>query len=470
MSLVRIAQTLTLLSLTWGTLAFGATYEWASRSLAVLAVVASLACLLASPHTRRLPRAVCLMMLGLLLAIGVQLVPLDQSTIAQLNPARQEALSQLWVAYRYNSALRHPLSINPPLTLWAGAFFGVACLWVIAVASLLATTGVRWLVRGLTYLGAALAIFGIVQNALYRGLVYGFWRPEAEFVTPFGPFINRNHFAGWMLMVVPLAIAWLATEVSDAASRVRSDWRSRLLWLLSEHGSKLALLILACGVMMLSVVATLSRSGVLALAASLLLSAVFLLGRRSRIMSRVVIAVVLLAVMSGLAIWVGPSLFKRLDTIRSAGTEDRLTMWLDAIDIGRNFWGFGTGLNSYGTMTLARPNLFKDLHVAQAHNDYLQLWVEGGLLLVLPAVLLVAAIVRESVRQFRRDSAPLLLRSAAVIGIVGVLLQETVDFSLQMPANFLLFATLVAMAIHVSRDATGRRRHVRSHSERVTAS
>ena len=59
--------------------------------------------------------------------------------------------------------------------------------------------------RRLTIVGVVLALAGIVQKPLYAGRVLGFWEPEAG-GSPFGPFVNKNHFAGWMLMALPLTL------------------------------------------------------------------------------------------------------------------------------------------------------------------------------------------------------------------------------------------------------------------------
>lgn len=462
MTLVRAAQTLTLVSLAWGILAFGGTYQWASRSLAVLVVLASAACWLASPRAKRWPKAIIVTMVFLLVAVGVQLVPLDQSTIVRLNPARHEMLRSLWLSYRFDPATRHALSIDPALTAWAMTFYGVLCVWVLSVAVLLTSTGVRWLVKGLTVLGVATAVFGIIQNAVYDGRVYGFWTPESEFATPFGPFINRNHFAGWMLMVLPLALAWLAFDLRRAAGTVRSDWRSRFLWLTSDQGSRSALLGVAGATMTLSIAATLSRSGVVCLFASMVFVVGFLLVGRLRWQVKLLFGAAPLILGVGALMWVGPAIFDRIGTLQTAGAEDRLTIWRDAISIGQPFSGMGIGLNTYGTATTIGPNRFRDVHVAQVHNDYLQLWVEGGVLLCIPALLLVGALVREAVKQFGRERELRWFRVAAIVGMSAVLMQEFVDFSLQMPGNLLVFATLVAIVIHGPRPASHGRESLRT--------
>jgi O-antigen ligase len=96
----------------------------------------------------------------------------------------------------------------------------------------------------------------------------------------------------------------------------------------------------------------------------------------------------------------------------------------------------------------------------QAHNDYLQLAVEGGLLLTIPALLLIAAVGRAIVRALRvpQDERTWWIRMGAVAGIIGIAVQEISEFSLQIPAVSLLFVTCVAIAIHEADDRASARK------------
>ncbi|NIP72785.1 MAG: hypothetical protein GWO16_06995, partial [Gammaproteobacteria bacterium] len=53
-----------------------------------------------------------------------------------------------------------------------------------------------------------LGIFAILQSLSSQGELYWTWQAPAG-ASPFGPFVNRNHYAAWMLMVLPLAWAKL---------------------------------------------------------------------------------------------------------------------------------------------------------------------------------------------------------------------------------------------------------------------
>jgi O-antigen ligase len=97
----------------------------------------------------------------------------------------------------------------------------------------------------------------------------------------------------------------------------------------------------------------------------------------------------------------------------------------------------------------------------QAHNDYVQVAAEGGLLLVVPAAILLTYIIRTIWRRMRGGDDSVLsgwLRAGAVAGLVGIAAQSLVEFSLQMPGNAVWFVLLAAIAMHrPSRSSSARR-------------
>src|SRR5262249_8079753 len=128
--------------------------------------------------------------------------------------------------------------------------------------------------------------------------------------------------------------------------------------------------------------------------------------------------------------------------------------WADAADVARRFPLTGTGLDTYRTAMVLYQRHDMEHFYSEAHNDYLQLAAEGGLLLTIPAAIclvLCAAAVR---RRFVHETsvAAHWLRVGAVTGLAAVALQDTVDFSLQMPGNAALFAVLCGIALHAVPD------------------
>jgi O-antigen ligase len=306
------------------------------------------------------------------------------------------------------------------------------------------------LARAITIIGVVLAFAGLVQLPMFSGKIYGFWTPGLG-GNPFGPFVNKNHFAGWMLMGLPLTVGVLCAGVVQGLRGARPEWRDRILWLSSPDASGLLLHACAAAVMALSLILTMSRSGMLAALCALLLIAMLML-RQQGTATRRLLVIAVLAVIPILAIApVGAAtIARRFASADLSDLNGRLGPWHDAIRIARRYPLTGTGLNTYGKATLFYQEFNPTVHYAQAHNDYLQLAAEGGVLLVVPAAACIACLVIGIRRRFKEETSETTywIRAGATTGIAAIALQEVVEFSLQMPGNAFLFVVLCAIALH----------------------
>jgi O-antigen ligase len=311
------------------------------------------------------------------------------------------------------------------------------------------------LVRSVAALGCTLALFGILQKATFNGRIYWVWQPIWDSANAFGPFVNRNHFAGWMVMAAPLVAGYVCGLLASREPSPDGSWRERIAWLSSPAASRLVLSSVALLAMVLSVVWTLSRSGIGAIAvAGIVLglcAAVRLKGRGRAVGACFVLAALALAV-----VWRG------VDDVaawydRTGSLAWRVQLWNDTWPIVRDFRWFGTGFNTYGVSTLVYPMTDTVFHAVEAHNDYLQILSEGGLVLAAAAVMTVLVLARSVRRAFAQEQSveTYWIRIGAVTGLVAIACQEAVEFSLQMPGNAVLFALLVAIALH--RPGTRRR-------------
>jgi O-antigen ligase len=152
----------------------------------------------------------------------------------------------------------------------------------------------------------------------------------------------------------------------------------------------------------------------------------------------------------GIVVWAGTATlvarFASPDTVALGG---RLPIWDRSLEILGDFWIAGSGINTYGAATLFYPEVVAGLHLREAHNDYLQLAIEGGLLLGVPLVAAVVMFATTVRRQFFSSADwTYWIRLGAVTGILAVAVQSIVEFSLQMPGNATFFAVLCAFAIH----------------------
>src|SRR5262249_20397186 len=128
----------------------------------------------------------------------------------------------------------------------------------------------------------------------------------------------------------------------------------------------------------------------------------------------------------------------RFETSDTLGLEGRVGIWRDTLHVIGQFPIVGTGLNTYSTAMAVYGRNDEHGTAFEAHNDYLQLIAEGGLVLsaaVTAFLLIVIRQIRGRLRQCVPGSVEYWTRVGAVIGLVAIGAQEAVDFSLQIPAN-----------------------------------
>ena len=445
----------------WGALAFGAVYPWAYQPLLVGGAVVGLAGLILirvnRPPIGLLAAAIAVLAIG----VGVQLIPLSREQLSQVSPATIRFLTQYDFAYTVGGS-SHPISIAPDKTTLGLLMLAALSVFMLGVARLISRFGAERVVLGMVWFGALLAVFGLVQEAVnitnLEILVYGFWKPVYYGSRPFGPFINRNHFAGWMLMVLPLALGFVYATIErrwrDAAGT--GDTHGRVSLLAASSGGRLLLLIFACAIMFMSVLMTRSRSGIAAGAVEALLVGSVLIFKQKTMRAKVAMAAVFAMVFAATAAWAGgDAVLGRV--VRSDSNMStiggRIPIWQDSLAIARDFKWTGSGLDTYGRAMILYQTFGRELHYQEAHNDYIQLAAEGGLLLGVPLLAVLAVFARSVRRRFKeapKEGMTYWLRVGAVIGLVSIAAQSAVEFSLQMPGNAALFAVLAAIALHQS--------------------
>jgi hypothetical protein len=458
-----------LLLIAWGALVFGAVYPWAYTPLfAAAAVVGCFAYWRGSGVGPLPPGTKSVLALLVIVAVGalLQVVPVSSRTRVQLSPATESFLRQVDVAYAAAAMApehgpdRRPLSINPQSTRRGLLMLATLIVFLAGATKFFGKIGTLGVTRGVIALGVLLAIIGIVQKALlgdhaYAGMkIYGFWEPRYKLTTPFGPFVNKNHYAGWMVMALPLALGYLLAVATIWLRRVRPGWRHRLLALSSPDGARLQLLAFAIVLMGVALALTMSRSGIACFVLAGVIAAFTGARGAGSLRARAAIAALVLALVATAFAWADIDVTRRF-TSGSESVRMRREAWRDAAAIVRDFPLVGTGLNTYGTATLKYKTAQTDLHFQEAHNDYLQLAAEGGLLLGVPVLLAFFCCAWSIRRRFveeRYDSMSYWLRVGATTGLLAIALQSIVEFSLQLPGNAVLCTTLCAAAL--SRPAT----------------
>ena len=207
-------------------------------------------------------------------------------------------------------------------------------------------------------------------------------------------------------------------------------------------------MLFSSAVIVAGILAAGSRGGVLAMMLTFLVVAGWSSRRQPTRARRVSTAVGLMTMGLVLLALNGQAVLREIS--QTEGPEDRLLIWQDTMRIANDFWLVGSGFNTYGVAMLNYQTVSDGFRYVEAHNDYLQLAAEGGLLVGLPTLLLAGVVIVEIRRRFKAGDDPRTywVRVGAVTGIIGMALQSVVDFTLQMPGAVVMFTTLVAIAIH----------------------
>ena len=375
--------------------------------------------------------------------VALQVVPLPRSLVTILSPHLEPLRAALHLEAGSAPAT---LSVDPSLTRAGLASLVSALLVFWAAREVFSRGGLRVGARAVAWAGFALALVVSVQRATAPGLLLWTWTPNDPESQPFGPFVNRNHLATWLLMGASLTAGYLVSHTRSVSSSQASLRLRARDWLADGHGLLLAGALLS---MLLGIVGTLSRSAILGAGAALLtgwaLSRTAHRGRTARLAGAAV------AVLLAVAIWSNrEGLARKFESSASAG---RVVIWVDTLPIIRDFWVTGTGIGTYAPTMLQYQRAFRDVHFNQAHSEYVQIAAEGGLLLVAPLLVAVYAAVQLARQRLHEDSRTIAwLRIGAAAGLTGAAVQGLFETGLRMPANGLLAALLAAVLLHQRHD------------------
>ena len=389
------------------------------------------------------------MVLALSAAI-VQTIPLPRSIVGVVSPAAAGAAAQLTLR---DAGGAIPLTINLPDSAMAVALFAGMLILFFTARELFDGGGVRQVARGVAMIGLVLAAVAIAQDATGNGQMYWRWRPTFDRTHPFGPFVNRNHYATWAVVAVPLSIGYLIAHLS--AHRIESatgSWRTRLI---AAMDARAAMLLTAAALMIVAVVVSLSRSGMIGLATALGLGAWLAQRRAAEDQARRLRPLLVggaVAVTAAILIMVRVPPTEIADRVSDAPVAlgDRALIWRETIPIVRDFWVAGTGVGTYQTSMAIYQRSGQGLIFNQAHNHYLQVLSEGGLLLSIPVALALALLARAGAATLARDRSGMFwLRAGAASGLAGVAVQSVLETGLLTPANGVLCAVAAAILVHV---------------------
>lgn len=424
--------------------AVGGRYDWST--LPCLAASAALflvsgARVAADPSTRSIDISI----VAALGVIALQLLPLPVGLLQLLSPATAPLQDQY--ALQPLGTWR-PISIHPSATRGALAVAAAAALVFWAAREAFARGGSRAAIRFLGWIGFACALVSLAQRATAPRTIYWTWRLADPRAMPFGPFVDRNQLATWLVLTISLVTGYLVTRVSvHKEERAARGWRASLVAML--QGDSLGLI--GCvGAMLITLAATLSRSGFVAIVASATIGTALADGdRRRSLRVGAAAAIAFLAI----ALWLNAQgVLQRAQSTLDSNEVGRIAIWRETMHIISDFPITGTGAGTFADAMFIYQRTAPDVLFNHAHDEYLQLLTEGGLILLIVVLTGLTCLLQLArTRLAHEHGARRFIRIGAGAGLAAIAVQSIWETGLRAPANLLLAAILAALAVRPSR-------------------
>lgn len=429
---------LSLLSPWW----FGAVQPWAILSVTALALLGAGIALAMGALRGDLGRTVVPLwpLLGFI-ALGLaQVVPLPDALHALVAPgsyAVWHPADPAAAAVLGNGPF--PVSLDPDSTVRSVALVAGLALLAWLAAPAIARPGPAVLTASAVAAGGfALSVYAIFARSRFGALLYG--RFAVPTPTPFGPFVSKNHFAGYVAMAALLSVG-LAVGLAAGARGRDGDWTA------SPRAGGVVLAMVAGLAMALATLASLSRGGAIALgagAASLLALRVLQSRARGALLPTLGLAAVL-----GLALvaLVPPATHSRLRDL--GGASFRLDTWRDGLRLALSSPGVGIGLGAFHDAYPRFKRGYGLIRVEHAENDYVETVAETGVLglglALLGGALLLSRAAPAGGSAISSDTRLVQgIGAGATAGLIALAVHSAVDFNLRIPSNAALAAVLAA--------------------------
>jgi O-antigen ligase len=310
-------------------------------------------------------------------------------------------------------------------------YFSYGLLCFLVSQALVRTAQARKIAVLFSIYGAVVAAFALVQGISSNEKLYWVRQPRMGGWI-YGPYVNHNHYAGLMEMLVPIPLVLSLTRFAPTRARAAAA--------------------AAAAVMAGTIFLSGSRGGMVAIIAEFVILGAFLVKQKRGLRTAIGIGL-FLAIVAGLLIWIGGGeLSKRIATVSAVRSElprdirtnidrDGLKMFLKKPVLG---WGLGAFPIVYPQFRTFYTNFF----INEAHNDYLQLLIEMGVLGFAVAIWFLLTAYRTASKKINNWAAELsgATALACLLGMSGILVHSAVDFNLQIPANAALFYVLCTLA------------------------
>lgn len=446
----NLSFVLFLFTLVFAPLAFGTTEEWSLVTVEIM-VCLSAVIYLASQQARRkeiltIPGLLPLMLL--LAWMVLQIIPLPVTLVKFVSPAAYEVYRPV---IELSGTTFLPLSVNQKGTVNELLRIGAYTLFFLLTVQLLSDEKkLQLTIKIVVWLAFFVALLTILQKLSSPYKMYWFRPGPEESLGVTGPWVARSQFCGFMELLCPLALGLFFYYKPRVI--YNETLRMRIVSFLTMPGSNFHLM-LGTGLILIvtSVFISLSRGGIISLC--MIIALFFLFQAHLRKDKNLFLLISLVVLIISVVSWLGwqPVInrFSGLFTISGVMKEGRLELWGDVLQMIRDYFFVGSG---FGTFIYAYPSyktLAGDKIYDHAHNEYLELLTDGGIVGFFLAAWFVGAILYSGWKMVkkRRDNYSVLMTTAGICGVLGMLIHCVTDFNMHNGADGLYFFFLCGLIV-----------------------
>jgi len=300
-------------------------------------------------------------------------------------------------------------------------------------------------------IGCIVSLVGLLFFRFSPNRVYGLI--GLEHLSPFTPYFNKNHFANYLVMTLPVTLA-TCFLLGDRSSlpRLRS-FREKVLWLGSREATGLWVLVVGFAIQLAAFLCAASRGGLAGLVAAFGgFVALIVLKGRNRKMPLILLGLVALGLAWGVS--EAHPLLHKLRLLGESPTHDyaiqfRLSNWKDTFRMFLDFPAVGIGAGGFTELfplykTMPEKSIFSQVRFYYTENELLQGLAELGLVGMGLLIAFGAMLASGFLRQWARASSKTVHWMALGFGcsLVGMLVHALVDFPTHLPANMALASVL----------------------------
>ncbi|MCD4742962.1 MAG: O-antigen ligase family protein [Desulfobacteraceae bacterium] len=379
-----------------------------------------------------------------LLYILIQIIPLPPQVIKIISPASYEI---------QEAALQMTISIHPRSTLLEFFRYSTYVVFYVFAVQLLSDKDLlKKSIFVITIFGSVLAFSSILQLYLTDEMALWFRHSPGNDAI-MGPYINRNHYAGLMEMIFPVA---LALFLFHRPRTENTTFFSGIIEIFKQEKANIHILIGTGALLIItSIFISLSRGGMI----STCIGLIFFLGLsfKKKASKQNSILIISLIIIAGFSIsWFGwhpiNDRFSSLQTSAGDLSLGRYNYWEDSKGIINNFPVTGSGFGTFSDIYPSFQTIDGRHDLQHAHNDYVELMTEGGIIGVLLIFSFLATLFFKTYKAFRlrKDAWSIYIYMGSITGMISILIHSFSDFNMHIGANGLWFAFMAALAVSAS--------------------